>query len=49
MGALWAGNLFVHYLRNFRAKDMSAARNSRSKESFGAETIRRLACTRAIE
>ena len=49
VGALWAGNLyqalmlatdfFVHYLRIFRAKDMSAARNRRRKESFGAETI----------
>ena len=59
MGTLWAGNLyrgftvatdfFVHYLRNFRAKDMSAARNRWSKESFGAVTICRLARTRAIE
>ena len=46
MGALWAGNIyrgftdyFVHYLRIFRGNDMSAARNSRRKESFGAETI----------
>ena len=49
MGALWAGNLyrglllatdfFVHYLRIFRAKDMSAARNRWRKESFGADTI----------
>ena len=49
MGALWAGNLyrdftvgndyFVHYLRNFRAKEMSAARNRWRKESYGAETV----------
>ena len=36
---LLATDFFVHYLRNFRAKDMSAARNRRRKESFGAETI----------
>ena len=45
---LLATDLFVHYLRNFRPKDMSAARNRRSKDSIGAETIRRLARTRAI-
>ena len=49
MGALWAGiftealllatDFFGHYLRIFRVKDMSAARNGRRKESFGAETI----------
>ena len=49
MGTLWAGNLyqglllatdfFVHYLRIFRAKDISTARNRPRKESFGAETI----------
>ena len=49
MGALWAGNLylgftvgtdfFVHYLRNYHAKDMSAARTRWRKESFGAETV----------
>ena len=44
-----ATDFFVHYLRNFRAKDMSAARNRWSKESFGAETICRLARTRAID
>ena len=46
---LLATDLFVHYLRNFRAKDMSAARNRWSKDSIGAETIRRLARTQAIE
>ena len=46
---LLATDFFVHYLRNFHAKDMSVARNRWSKESFGAETIRRLARTRAIE
>ena len=44
-----ATDFFVHYLRNFHAKDMSAVRNRWSKESFGAETIHRLARTRAIE
>ena len=44
-----ATDLFVHYLKNFRAKDMSAARNRWRKYSIGAETIRRLARTRAIE
>ena len=49
MAALWVGNLtealllatdfFVHCLRNFHAKDMSAARNRWRKEIFGAETI----------
>ena len=49
VGALWreiftetlllATDFFVHYLRIFRAKDMSAARNRWRKESFGAETI----------
>ena len=46
---LLATDFFVHYLRNFLAKDMSAARNRWRKESFGAETVRRLASTRAIE
>ena len=46
---LLATDFFVHYLRNFRAKDMSAVRNRWSKESFGAESIGRLARTRAIE
>ena len=46
---LLATDFFDHYLRNFRAKDMSAARNRWSKESFGVETVRRLARTRAIE
>ena len=36
---LLATDFFVHYLRIFRAKDMSAARNRWRKESFGAETI----------
>ena len=59
MGALWAGNLYRGFtvgnrflrslLEDFRAKDMSAARNRWSKESFGAETIRRIAHTWAIE
>ena len=46
---LLATDFFVHYLRNFHAKDMSAALNGWSKESFGAETIPRLARTRVIE
>ena len=46
---LLATDFFVNYLRNFCAKDMSAARNRWSKESFDAETIRRLARTQAIE
>ena len=46
---LLATDLFVHYLRNFRAKDMSAARNKWSKDSIGVETIRNLAHTWAIE
>ena len=36
---LLATDFFVHYLRNFHAKDMSAARNRWRKESFGAETV----------
>ena len=46
MGALWAGKalllatvFFVHYLRIFRAKDISTARSRWRKDSFGAETI----------
>ena len=33
---------FVHYLKIFRAKDVSTARNRRRKESCGAETIPRV-------
>ena len=36
---LLATDFFVHNFRIFRAKDLSAARNRRRKESFGAETI----------
>ena len=59
MGTLWAGKLyealllandfFVHYLRIFRAKDMSTARNRRRKESLVQNLYRLLARTRAIE
>ena len=33
-----ATDFFVHYLRIFRAKDISTARSRRRKDSFGAET-----------
>ena len=46
---LLATDFFDHYLRIFRAKDISAARNNRRKESFGTKLYRRLAHTRAIE
>ena len=36
---LLATDFFVHYLRIFRAKDMSAAQNRWRKEGFGVETI----------
>ena len=36
---LLATGFFAHYLRIFRAKDISTVRNRRRKESFGAETI----------
>ena len=49
LGVLWAEifnealllttAFFVHYLRIFRAEDVSTARNRRRKKSFGAETI----------
>ena len=49
VGVLWEGNLYrgftvatdflVHYLRIFRAKDISTARSRRRKDSFGAETM----------
>ena len=59
LGALWAGifteallletAFFVHYLKIFRAKDVSTARNRRRKESFCAETIPLVSSYTAIE
>ena len=36
---LLATDFFIQYLRIFRAKDISTARNRRRKESFGTESI----------
>ena len=35
---LLAIDFFIYYLRIFLAKDISTARNKRTKESFGTET-----------